>query len=275
MDEKLKKDIEAHVATIFSEKEEAEMRRKTEDALQKAAVTIEDLTNSLEEKTAEADEVESKFSESTDKVSTIESELEAAKEEIENVKTQLSDKESEIEEMKKDRAADVRMDDLGEAGVVHKNEEAKTNQIAKVREMSDDEFAAYKDELISVRQAVMDELAAAEETSEEKSEEGSEDTEESEENETGSEEETDTETEDTEENTSEESSEEEGSEEEGSEEESSDDDSDDSIAANIDHGKAVFAALNMDYRPIGSDLAKKYAELGKAMADSMTGKSDK
>jgi hypothetical protein len=54
MDEmKLKKDIEAHVAAIFSEKEEAEMRKQTEQALQKAATTIEDLTNALEERNAE------------------------------------------------------------------------------------------------------------------------------------------------------------------------------------------------------------------------------
>jgi len=270
MDEKFKKDIEAHVASIFSEKEEAEMRRKTEDALQKAAVTIEDLTNSLEEKTTEADELESKFSENTDKISTIESELEAAKEEIETIKTQLSDKESEIEEMKKDITADVRMVGLEEAGVIHKNEEAKTNQIAKVREMSDDEFTAYKDELISVRQAVMDELAiaATEGASEGETEEVSEKKEELEEGETGSDKETDTETEDTNENTSEDESV------EGNEEGSSGDNADVSIAANIDHGKAVFAALNIDYRPIGQEMAIKYAELGKAMAESMT-KSDK
>jgi len=258
MDEKLKKDIESVVATIFSEKEEAEMRKKTEEALEKAAATIEDLTNTLEEKNAEAEEQESKFSEIQAKVTDLESELEAARNETESVKEQLTEKETELEEIKKDRAADVRMAELEEAGVAHRTDEAKDAQVARIREMSDEDFAAYKEELVSIRQSVLDELAASaeseEETAEETAGEESETSEEDNSQEEASEEETD--------ENSEEGSEEETEEEEASEEE------EEIPPANVDHGRALFAALNMDHRP-SPDLVERYAELGKAMAEEM------
>lgn len=266
MDEKLKKDIESVVATIFSEKEEAEMRKKTEEALEKAAATIEDLTNTLEEKNAEAEEQESKFSEIQAKVTDLESELEAARNETESVKEQLTEKETELEEIKKDRAADVRMAELEEAGVAHRTDEAKEAQVARIREMSDEDFAAYKEELVSIRQSVLDELAAA--ASEEETAEEAEEAAEGEESETSEEDNSEEEAseEETEEN-SEEASEEEAEEEETSEE------GEDTPPANVDHGQAVFAALNMDHRP-SPDLIERYAELGKAMAKEFTKSRD-
>lgn len=248
MDEKLKKDIEAHVAAIFSEKEEAEMRKQTEKALQKAAATIEDLTNSLEDKNAELEELEVKISEGDTKVSGLETELEAARNETESTKEQLTARETELEEIKKDRAADVRMAELEEAGVAQRNEEAKASQVAKVRDMSDEDFAAYRDELISIRQSVLDELKAAADTKDGTVEEK----EEAEEKEEVGEKEENAE-----------------EKEEADEKEDSSEEGEETPPANIDLGKAVFAALNMDYRP-NADVMEKYAELGKAMAEELT-----
>lgn len=239
--DKLREDIEAIVTGIFSEKEEADMRKKTEDALQKAAATIEDLTNTLEGRNAEVEGLESTISEHEEKTSGLEAELEAAKQETETVKEQLKEAGKALDELKKDRAADIRMSELEEIKIVRSEEKARTAQVAKIREMSDEEYIVYKDELVAVRQAVLDEIASAagageEGTKKEKKEEKSEKKEKTEEKkETG----------------------EEG---DGGEETS---------PANIDPNQAVSAALNMDIYP-SDDLLKKYAELGKAMADNLT-----
>jgi predicted RNase H-like nuclease (RuvC/YqgF family) len=233
MEDKLKNDIEAIVASIFSEKEEVEIRKKTEEALQKAAVTIEDLTNSLEEKNAEAENHESKVFEYETKVEDLESKLEAANEEIETVKRQLEETENTLKEMEKDKATDVRMAELDEAGVAFHGEKEKANQVVKVREMSDDEFAAYRDELASVRRAVLAELEAASTGGDEA---GGDDA---------------------------------GGDDAGGDEAGGDEEEEDTIIpANIDPDKAVSAALNLDIYP-SEELSKKYAELGRAMAEKM------
>ena len=62
MNEELKKDVEAAVASIFSQKEEAEQRAETEKALNKSAETITSLTEALEGKNADKTTVEKLFS---------------------------------------------------------------------------------------------------------------------------------------------------------------------------------------------------------------------
>jgi hypothetical protein len=238
----LKKDIEAIAADIFSEKEEAEMRKKTEEALQNSANVIEDLTNTLEERNGEVEVLEAKVTEKEEWAVSLEAELEAAKQEVESLNQKVSEVENEMNEMKKDKAADIRMAELEEAGVVSSNREV---QVAKIREMSDEEFASYKEELVSVRTAVLKEIEAAKAKNEETTEEASE-TEEAEEEEASTSEETEEETEETEE----------------------DYETEEEIApAQIDPSKAVQAAMNMDVF-VTNDMAKKYSELGQAMAES-------
>lgn len=243
MDDKLKKDVVAVVAQIFSEKEEADIRRKTEEALSKSATTIDELTVSLEAKNTEVEELEAKLSDSEQKTKDLETELEAAREETEGFTKKLEESESALEEIKKDRATELRLKELEESGVLS-NEEA---QASKIRDMSDDEFASYSEELKSLREAIVAELSknVEEETEEEAAEEETEEAEETEE-------------------TAEES-----------EEESEEDASDDDVTppANIDPGQAVSAALNMEIFP-PKDMVAKYQEMGKAMADSMIKKND-
>ncbi|RLI59857.1 MAG: hypothetical protein DRO67_09525 [Candidatus Asgardarchaeum californiense] len=250
MEDKLRKDVEAVVAKIFSEKEEADIRRQTEEALSKSAATIEELTDTLEARNIEFEELETKLSETEFKVTDYESELEAAREEIEDLTQKLEESKNTLEEMKKDRAAELRMKELTEAGVVSDTEA----QLLKVREMSDEDFTSYKDELVSIREAVIAELSKNEKEEAETEDASTKDTKEEAE-----------ETEDSEEN--EETAEEE-------QEEMSDDTSGEEIApANIDPGKAISAALNMEIFP-PEDMVNKYREMGKAMADSFVKDND-
>ena len=258
MDEKLRKDVKAVVAEIFSEKEEAEIRKQTEDALNTSAETIEELTNTLEAKNVEFDELQSKLTESEEKAENLQTELEAAKEELEGTKTKLSESEATLEEMKKDKATELRMSELEKAGVVS-DKEAQAN---KVREMSDEDFESYKSELESLRAAIL----AAFEKSEGSEEEEAAGTEEPESKEAGEESEEGAEAESEEGAESEEESEEASEEGESEEEEAAQ-------PANIDPQHAMSAALNLDIYP-DDDMKAKYSKLGKAMANLWT-KEDK
>jgi hypothetical protein len=155
--DKLKKDIEAVVASIFSEKEESDIRRKTELELQRAAATIEDLTSVLEEQKASHIEKDESIVKANEVIDNLKTELEAAKKEIETSNIKLTETEKALEGMKKDKLADIRMGELSVAKVLSNKE----TQIIKIREMSDEEFAAYRTELVEIRNAVVAELEQA------------------------------------------------------------------------------------------------------------------
>jgi uncharacterized protein YhaN len=245
MDDKLKKDVEAVVAKIFSEKEETEIRKQTEEALSKAAATIEDLTVSLEAKNSEVSELAEQLSEAKEKATNLETDLEAVKEEIAEAKKHSAELESTLEEIEKDKATALRITELEEAGVISDKEA----QSSKVREMTDEEFASYKDELAAVRAAIIAELSKSDET-EEKEEADTEEKEEADTEEKEEKEEADTE----------EKEETEDAEKEDAEEE------EETPPANIDKNQAVEAALNLELAA-ADDIKNKYQKLGTAMAD--------
>ena len=244
MDDKLKKDVEAVVAKIFSEKEETEIRRQTEEALSKAAATIEDLTVSLEAKNSEVSELTEQLSEAKEKATNLETDLEAVKEEIAEAKKHSAELESTLEEIKKDKATALRITELEEAGVISDKEA----QSSKVREMTDEEFASYKDELAAVRAAIIAELSKSDET-EEKEEADTEEKEEADTEEKEEKEEADTE-----------------EKEETEEADEKDADEEETPPANIDKNQAVEAALNLELAA-ADDIKNKYQKLGTAMAD--------
>jgi chromosome segregation ATPase len=162
--EALKKDIEAVVASIWSEKEEVEVRKKTEEALQKSADTITELTVSLEDKEVEFTDLTEKNTANETEIQKLKTELEAAQKKVDESKEALTASEKIIEDMKKDKAAGFRMAELEELKVAHSD---KDIQMAKVRDLSEDDFVAYKDELVSLRKAVENELAKTRKTEEE------------------------------------------------------------------------------------------------------------
>ena len=242
MNEELKKDVEVMVSEIFSQKEEAEQRAETEKALQKSADTISDLTEALEGKNESDQEVATQINDLESKVTELNSELEAAKNEADETATKLAKSENVIQEMRKDKAAELRMAELVKAGVALSDKDAQT---AKVRDMEDEEFGSYKEELVSLRSAVEAELAKVDPVVEVASEE-------------------ETQEEDPAPETAEE--EEVANEDDLEEEEASE--GEETPPANVDPDTAVAAAMNMEVLPSDNVLAK-YAKLGKAMATRM------
>lgn len=246
MDDKLKNEIEAAVAEIFSQKEEADQRARTEEALQKSADTISELTTALEDKNSKEVEIAGNLTELEESIAGLTSELEAARNEVEESNTKLAESEKTIDDMKKDQAAELRMSELTKAGVTRSD---KDGQKAKVREMDDEEFAAYRDELVDIREAVKAELAKAVKAAEETAAEETAEVEETEE-----------------EAASEEESEEES-------EEASEETEEETLPAEINRDTAVAAAMNLEVMP-SDDIMAKYREMGKAMASRMNNTDD-
>jgi len=238
--EKLYEEVKSVVAQIFSEKEEAEKVRQTEDALQKSATTIEELTTALEASNEEVSELQEKLTASEAKANELQTGLEAAQEELKLANDKVSEIEASLEEIKKDRAAEIRMSELEAAGVSRKDHEA---QSAKVREMSDEEFASYKEELVSVRESVIAELEA---TKAKEEEDASKTVTKVDEKDKASEKE------EVIDNVS----------------VSGEEDAGVTPPANIDPGSAISAAMNLEVIP-SKDIVTRYAKLGTAMAEAM------
>lgn len=272
-----KKELEVQVATVveslFNEKEEAEIRKRTEAELQKAASSISELTTALEGKNSEVAGYEVKLSETEARITELASELEAAKKELDTANTKLAETVATLENISKDRAAEQRMAELESAGVIRSDRDSQTS---KVREMTEEDFASYKDELVSIRQAVVAELekardkaeadAKAEEDAAKKAAEDKKkgvppwmDEEEEEDPKAGKKKKKEKEKCAAEESSSEESSE------EDKEKASEKNEEEKTAPAQISMGDVAKASLNLEYLP-SEDLVAKYRKLGQAMA---------
>lgn len=168
MNDQLIKNIESIVDGIFKKKEEAEMRKETEAALTQAADTITQLTESLEAKdTDHAAEVstlketisslEEQVNQMADSAKNFEDELACFDKEKEELVKRAEAAEEELETIKKDQIANERILSLQAAGVSSTNIDS---QRLKVREMSEEEFASYTEELVSIKEAIIKELEA-------------------------------------------------------------------------------------------------------------------
>lgn len=167
MEDKLKEQVEKLVAAIFDAKEEETMRQKTHDALQASATKLEELQSVVAEKDhlleTAATEVEFLKEEAlkikeakealeadkTAEIATLVEDKKVLAEELEKVSLELST-------MKKELLAETRMKDLADEGVLR---EDASVQKAKITEMSDEEFASYKEELVSIKAQVLAALA--------------------------------------------------------------------------------------------------------------------
>ena len=240
MDDKLKSVISAEVDKIFAGKKEEDMRKRTETALEESASTIEALATDLESERVKVTELETTLASVEESKKTLEDkkaedvvELEKATKDltdkVESLEKELEEKATELDSIKKDALAVNRMDELTTAGVIRDD---KDTQMLKVREMSDEDFTAYKDELVSVRASILAELKETKETKETKeAAEAKKATE----------------------------AKEEGSEEDGVK----------TPPAHIDPGTSVAAAMNMEIYP-SDDLMAQYKALGEAMAEVIT-----
>lgn len=245
MGDQLSNDVVKIVDDIFRKKEESEMIKATEKALQRSTDTINELTESLEAKDQELNDKESEIlglNESTQTLEARITELEEEKSTFEaekanfetekaDIVTRAEEAELKIAEMEKDKLAEIRLNELKEAGVVAANVE---DQASKVREMSDEDFSSYKEELVAIREAIIAELKSSEEEIIE-----------------GSEEEII-----------------EGSEEEIEEESEEDEEAAADSALTANAMRSVAAALNMEVMP-NEDMMSKYRELGSQMAENI------
>jgi chromosome segregation ATPase len=248
MSDQLITDVKGIVDDIFKTKEESEMKRETEKALQTSANMIDELSQSLEakdvvleEKKAEIlnlnesiSDFETKITELKDEKTAFENEKEAFETEKADLTTRAEEAEGKIEGMEKDLLADTRLNELKEVGVAATSEKAIEDQTSKIREMSVEDFSSYKDELVAIREAIIAELDAKkgedDNTDDANAGDGEDDSE------------------------------------EGSEED--DDDAASADDTSIDPAKAAFAALNMELVP-GKDVVAKYLELGSQMANNI------
>lgn len=247
--EALKKDIEAVVAGIWSEKEEVEVRKRTEEALQKSADTITELTVSLEDKETEFADLEEKTVADGVEIQRLKTELEAAQKELDESKEALTTSEEVIENMRKDKAAELRMAELEGLKVAYSDKDVQTS---KIRDLSEEDFVVYKDELVALRKAVEDELAKTKESEEELAEAKKKE----------------------EELAEAKKKEDELAEAKKKEEELANAKKNDEIQpAEIGPGHMALAALNLETK-VTDEMSEQYQEMGKAMATLWTKKKE-
>jgi len=253
MSDQITQEIKDIVDGIFKQKEESVMRKDTEDALRNSRDMISELNESLEAKDSELTKVKEEVSNFNDAIIELNNKIGELEESVKTLEQEKSDFESreadivkraekaeeDLEDIRKDQLAKARFGDLKEAGTASSNEE---DQTAKVREMSDEEFSAYKDELLTIRESIIAELSGSDHDDVSDTEiEGD----------AASTEDTAT---------------------EKSTEEVSESDEEDAAGSedSINPMHATAAALNMEIMP-GKDVMAKYKELGNQMAANITG----
>ncbi|RLI64447.1 MAG: hypothetical protein DRO67_04135, partial [Candidatus Asgardarchaeum californiense] len=241
------------VEEVFKKKEEDNLRKETESALTESAEKIVELTTSLEAKDEEVAKLQEQIEALEATIEDMSNDNKELSENLEQAKSEFEDKEKEllskVEEaenklvdFEKDLQAKARFEELKSEGVAATDEKAVEAQIAKIREMEDKEFAAYKAERIDLRKAILSELESS--TDANSSDEDGADTEE-----TASDNDVDTDVDDVD------------------IEETADADVDDAFNSN-NAMKAMAALLNLEKAP-AETMLNKYKELGKALAEQM------
>ena len=172
MTDQIKLDVQAAVDEALKQREEAELLKETEEALANSAAKINELTASLEAKDAAISEFVSKVeklegtvAELSDKVTAHQKSLDESKAAHEAEKVELVKRadtaEAELANIKKDQLAKTRFEDLKKDGVAATDEKAVSEQFTRIKEMSDEAFAAYKSERVELRKSILAELEKA------------------------------------------------------------------------------------------------------------------
>lgn len=147
--------VQAEVERILSSREEAQARVEAEAALKEAKETFETLRASLEAKDAKIKEYEEALaalddSETTDSEVAANERIVELEKELEEWKHRAEVAQAALDTLAREETAAGRMAELAEAGV-SLDEEAAEAQYAKVRDMSDADFASYKSELVALK----------------------------------------------------------------------------------------------------------------------------
>lgn len=248
MSDVMTQEVKDIVDSIFKQQEESEMRKETEEALRNSRDVIGELNKSLEDKDVELDgskeevsnlnhtieELNTKVSELNETITTLEQEKSGFESKKAVLVKRAESAEEDLESMKKDQVAKVRFEDLKSAGIASSNDES---QIVKVREMSDEEFSAYKDELLVIRESIIAELNRSNPGDDSNNEVPDESA---------------------------------GADEEGAELSENDEEDAAGSEDTINPIYAAIASFNMEVSP-SSDVVTKYKELGDQMAKNMAG----
>jgi hypothetical protein len=147
--------VQAEVERILSSREEAQAREEAEAALTEAKETFETLKASLEAKDAKIKEYEEALaaldiSEPTDAEVAANERIVELEKELEEQSRIAEVAQAALDTLAREETGASRMSELAEADVALTDESAEA-QYAKVRDMSDEDFASYKSELIAVK----------------------------------------------------------------------------------------------------------------------------
>ena len=152
--------VKALVQEILAAREEAELQNSVEELLKKATDTIEQLTASLEAKDVDIDDKDGEIASMKEELETLKAQIEEKDQKLADLTSSLEEAHNTLAEIEKDRVAAERMTQLEEAKVARSGE-ARELQLAKVREMSTEDFEEYSVELVSMREALLEEIKGA------------------------------------------------------------------------------------------------------------------
>jgi hypothetical protein len=147
--------VQAEVERVLSSREEAQAREEAEAALKEAKETFETLRASLEAKDAKIKEYEDAFatldgSDPTDGEVAANERIVELEKELEEWKQRAEVAQAALDTLAREETAATRMAELAESGV-SLDDEAAQAQYAKVRDMSDVDFASYMSELVALK----------------------------------------------------------------------------------------------------------------------------
>ncbi len=147
--------VQAEVEKILSSRDETQAHIEAEEALKEAKETFEILKAALEAKDAKLKEYEEALAaldnlEPTDADVATNEKIVALEKELEDWKQKAEVSQAALDTLAREETASGRMAELDEDGV-SLDEEALEAQYAKVRDMSDEDFASYKSELVALK----------------------------------------------------------------------------------------------------------------------------
>lgn len=147
--------VQAEVERVLSSREEAQAREEASSALKEAKETFETLRASLEAKDAKIKEYEDAFatldgSDPTDGEVAANERIVELEKELEEWKQRAEVAQAALDTLAREETAATRMAELAESGV-SLDDEAAQAQYAKVRDMSDVDFASYMSELVALK----------------------------------------------------------------------------------------------------------------------------
>lgn len=165
--EEFQKEVRAALEAAVSDLSKEARLEKVDALLEKAEATVTELLETIELKDQnitkstdenkslkeQVEELVAKTKEIEERLAAREAELKDAQDKALAAEERAATAETELAKIALDRRLELRVTELAEAKVLKSGEKADA-QKAKIREMSDEDFSAYKDELVDLRLAV-------------------------------------------------------------------------------------------------------------------------